>query len=281
MIDASLFRTLGVSLLRGRSLTDSDIFRKRMFVVVNQALVDKFFRDKYPIGQQLEVTTLAYLPQPLRNPLFEIVGVVGNFKNRGLQQPVIPEAFVPYTISALGGFSIILRTVGNPEALAKAVEGTALTLDGSAVVRHIRTMEQGLEDESYAKPRFGVEIYAVFASLGLLLVSAGLYGVMSYTVSQRKREMGIRVALGATAGDVQRLVIRTGMHLVAIGILAGLLGSFLLLRLIRSQIWGISAHDPVTLGGGAGILIVIGLAACYVPSIVATRVDPARTLRSE
>ncbi|HEX4227217.1 MAG TPA: ABC transporter permease [Bryobacteraceae bacterium] len=281
MIDANLFRTLGVSLLRGRNLTDADILRKRMFVVVNQALVDKFFRDKDPIGQQIEVTTLAYLPQPLRNPSFEIVGVVRNFTNRGLRQPVVPEAFVPYTISALGGFSVILRTAGAPDALGKTVEGTALTLDGSAVVRHVRTMEQGLEDESYAKPRFGVEIYVVFAALGLLLASTGLYGVMSYTVSQRKREMGIRVALGAKPGDVQRLVIETGMRFVAIGILAGLLGSFLLLRFIQSQTWGVSTYDPITLGSVAGILIVIGLAACYVPSMAATRVDPARTLRSE
>jgi putative ABC transport system permease protein len=281
MIDANLFRTLGVSLLRGRNLTDADIFSKRMSVVVNQALVNKFFRNKDPIGQKIEVTTLAYLPQPLRNPQFEIVGVVRNFKNRGLRQPVIPEAFIPYTISALGGFSIVLRTIGNPEALGKMVEGTALTLDSSAVVRHVRTMQQGLEDESYAKPRFGVEIFAVFATLGLLLVSAGLYGVMSYTVSQRKREMGIRIAMGARPGDVQRLVIASGMRFVGIGIGAGLLGSFLLLRLIRSQIWGISAHDPVTLAAVSGILIVIGLTACYVPSIVATRVDPARTLRSE
>jgi ABC-type antimicrobial peptide transport system permease subunit len=175
----------------------------------------------------------------------------------------------------------MVRTAGHPETLAKTVEGTALMLDSSTVVRHIRTMEAGLDSEVYAKPRFGLEIFSVFASIGILLVSAGLYGIMSYTVSQQKRDMGIRVALGARPGDVQLLVISTGMRFVVVGVLAGLLASFLLLRFIESQLWGISIHDPATLAGVVGILGIVGIAACYLPSLAATRVDPALTLRSE
>ena len=193
----------------------------------------------------------------------------------------MPEAFVPYTVAALGGFEVLVRTTSDPQALGRTLEGTALTLDPSTVVRHIRTMQDALESEEYAKPRFGLEIFSVFAALGILLVSAGLYSVTAYTVSQRKREMGIRLALGATPGDVQALVIGTEMRSVVIGILAGLLASFFLLRLIQSQVWGVSTHDPLTLMGVVLILIVVGVIACYAPSLATTRIDPAETLRTE
>ncbi len=281
MIDPGLFHTLEVPLLRGRNLTDADIAGKRMVALVNQAFASKFFPDKDPVGQRVQVTTLGYLPEPLKNPWFEIVGVTGNFKNRGLRQPVAPEAYVPYTVSGLGGFSLLVRTAGNPAALEKIVEGTALTLDSTAVVRHMRSMEQGLESEEFAKPRFGLQIFSLFASLGLLLAAAGLYSLMSYTVSQRTREMGIRLALGATPAEVQALVIRSGMRFVAIGIPVGLITSFALLRAIQSQIWGVSAYDPIALLAAIGILAVTGILACYVPSLIALRVDPAATLRSE
>jgi ABC-type antimicrobial peptide transport system permease subunit len=142
-------------------------------------------------------------------------------------------------------------------------------------------MQKALEDEEYAKPRFGLEIFSVFAALGLLLVSTGLYGVMSYTVSQQEREMGIRVALGATRRSVQALVIGTGMRLISAGIFAGLLLSFVLLRLIKNQVWDVSTQDPATLIVVVGILIVVGSVACYIPSAAATHVDPAEVLRSE
>jgi putative ABC transport system permease protein len=281
LIDSSLFRVLGVPLVRGRNLSEGDIVQNRMVAVVNQALAEKFFRGQDPLGKRIQVTTLAHLPQPISNPWVEIVGVAANFRNRGVRQPVIPEAFIPYTLSGFGGFSLVLQTVGEPQAFAKRVESTALTLDSSAIVRHARSMQEALEDEEYAKPRFGLEIFSVFAVLGLLLVSAGLYGVMSYTVSQQRREMGIRVALGATSRNVQALVIGKGMRFVAAGILAGLLLSLVLLRFIQNQVWDVSTHDPVTLTGVVGILVVVGIVACYAPSIAATHVDPAETLRSE
>ncbi len=207
--------------------------------------------------------------------------MVANFKNRGVRQSVVPEAFVPYTVSGLGGFSVLLRTSGLPGTLAKTLESAALTLDGSTVVRRLRTMEEGLENEEYAKPRFGLQIFSVFALLGLLLVSMGLYSIMSYTVSQQRREMGIRLALGASPQNVQAMVIAMGLRLVVLGILVGWLVSFLALRTLQSQIWDLQAQDPITLGAVAGILVFVGIVACYVPSRVAFQVDPALTLRSE
>jgi ABC-type antimicrobial peptide transport system permease subunit len=224
---------------------------------------------------------LAQIPDAVPNPTFEIVGVTADFKNRGLRQPVAPEVFVPYSVAGLGGFGLLVRTVGDPAGLGRIVEGTALTLDGSTVVRHVRTLRDALEAEEYAKPRFGLRIFGVFASLGVLLVCAGLYSVTSYTVSQRRREMGIRVALGATSSDVQALVIGTELRFVAAGIAAGLVLSFVLLQLIQSEVWGVSTHDPMTLAAVSGILILVGIAASYLPALSATRVDPVQTLRAE
>ncbi|MBV8898446.1 MAG: ABC transporter permease [Acidobacteriaceae bacterium] len=281
MISPTLFHTLEVPLLRGRNLSETDIAGKHMVALVNQAFVKKFFPAQDALGQHVGIVTLAHLPQPIPQPWFDIVGVTGDFKNRGVRQPVMPEAFVPYSVSGLGGFSVFVRTAGDPEALGRTLEANALTLDASTMVRHTRTMQDALETEEYAKPRFGLEILTVFAALGVLLVSAGLYSVMSYTVSQRRREMGIRIALGATSADVQALVIGSGMRFVVLGVVVGVIASFAALRLIQNQIWGVSTHDPVTLIGVTGILIVVGVAACYAPALTATHADPAETLRAE
>ena len=281
LIQPSFFRALQIPFLAGRNLTESDVANKHMVAVVNRALANKFFPRQNPIGQRIQVNTLTYLPQPVSNPWVEIVGVVSDFKNRGIRQPVMPEVFLPFTLSGLGGFDVIVRTAGDPHPLAKMLERTALSLDASTVVRHIRTMQDGLEADVYAKPRFGLRIFAVFASLGILLVGAGLYSVTAYAVSQRKREMGIRIALGATSFDVRAVVLKNEMRAVGIGILAGLGLSFALLRLLANQIWGVSEYDPATLVAVVGILLFIGGAASYLPSRVAARVDPVEVMRSE
>jgi len=281
LVEPSFFRALQIPFLAGRNLTEPDVAGKHMVAVVNRALAKKFFPHQNPIGQRIQVNTLAYLPQPVANPWVEIVGVVADFKNRGVRHPVTPEVLLPYTVSALGGFDVVLRTAGDPHSLTRTLESTALALDGSAVVRHIRTMQDTLEAEVYSTPRFGLRIFTVFASLGILLVSAGLYSVTAYTVSQRRREMGIRIALGATPGDVQSLVIASEMRAVGIGILAGLVLSFVSMRLLQSQLWAISPHDPLTLAAVVTTLIVVGLSASYIPSLAVLRVNPVETLRAE
>lgn len=135
-------------------------------------------------------------------------------------------------------------------------------------------MEASLDQFEYAKPRFGLQMFGVFALIGLVLVSVGVYSVVSYTVSQQHREIGIRMALGASAGNVQGWVMRGGMRIIIVGVVCGLAAAVGLSRLLRSQIYGVSAYDPVTLLGVVTILIVVGLAACYLPSLNATRVDP-------
>ena len=281
LVNARFFNVLGIPFRAGRNLTESDVAGKHRVAVINTALANKFFPHENPIGQRVRVNTLAYLRQPLADPWFEIVGIVSDYKNRGIRQPVTPEVFLPYTLSGLGGFAVVVRTGGDPHSFSKALESTALSLDGSAVVRRIRTLQDGLEAEVYSKPRFALRIFAVFAALGILLVSAGLYSVTAYAVSQRRREIGIRMAIGATPGDVQALVMGTEMRAVAAGILAGLVLSFVFMRLLASQFWGISPHDPLTFFAVAGILIVVGMAASYIPSLAAMRVNPVETLRAE
>ena len=281
MIDLNLFRTLNIRLLQGRKLTEADIAGKHMVALVNQAFANEFFPAQRVVGERVQINTLAHLPQPLTRPSFEIIGVTADFKNRGVRQPVAPEAFVPYSIAGLGGFSVFVRTLGDPKALGKTLEGTALTLDSSTVVRHIRTVQETLENQEYAKPRFALQIFSVFSALGLILVSAGLYSVMSYTVSHRKREMGIRMALGATSRNVQTMVIGTGLRFVAIGIVVGLFGCLGAFRLIRSQLWGVDTYDPVTILCVVAVLVLVGIAASYAPSVTATHTDPADTLRAE
>jgi putative ABC transport system permease protein len=281
MIDPNLFRALNIRLLEGRNLTEADIVGKHMVAVVNQAFATRFFPGQSAVGERVQINTLAHLPQPLMHPSFEIIGVTSDFKNRGVRESVVPEAFVPYSISGLGSFSVFVRTLGNPKTLGKTLEATALRLDASTVVRHIRTVQESLENLEYAKPRFALRIFSAFSALALILVCAGLYSVMSYTVSQRKREMGIRMALGATTGNVQVTVIRAGLRFVAMGIVAGLFGCFGAFRLIRSQLWGVNAYDPTTILCVIAVLLLVGVAASYAPSVAATHADPADTLRAE
>jgi predicted permease len=281
LVNPDFFRALKIPLLAGRALTDSDVSGKHMVGIVNRRLAEKFFPDQNAIGGRLEVNTLKFLPEPLANPWVEIVGVVADFKNRGMRNPVVPEVFLPNTISGLGGFGVVVRTNGDAHALARTLETTALHLDGSAVVRHTRTLDDALEAEVYSRPRFALRIFGVFAALGVVLVSVGLYGATAHMVSQRRRELGIRIAIGATSRDVLALIVSSEMKAAMVGTLTGLGLSLAVLRVVASQLWGITPHDPVTLASVVAILIVVGLAACYFPSLAATRLDPVRTLRAE
>jgi putative ABC transport system permease protein len=154
-------------------------------------------------------------------------------------------------------------------------------MDKSILPQQTGTVTDQLDQFQYAQPRFGLELFSVFAAIGLILVSVGVYSVVSYTVSQQNREIGIRMALGASRGNVRGLVMRSGMRFIVIGIVVGLAASLLLLRVLASQVFGIKTYDPITLLGVVIVLGLVGLAACYVPSVRATRVDPLVSLRYE
>ncbi len=280
-IDTQFFPTVGARLLRGRYLSEADIVGKRKVAVVNQTLAAKFFPGKDPVGRQIELVNLTKAPEPVANPWFEIVGVTSDMKNHGIRDTTLPEAYAPYTLSSYGGFIVFLRTVGDPAALSRALDAAVLGMDKSVLPQQTGTLTSQLDQFQYAQPRFGLQLFSVFALIGLILVSVGVYSVVSYTVSQQNREIGIRMALGASKGNVRGLVIASGMRYIGVGVVIGLVASILLLRVLASQIFGVKTYDPLTLSGVVLVLATIGLAACYLPSVRATRVDPLVSLRHE
>ena len=185
------------------------------------------------------------------------------------------------TLSGYGGFGVFVKTVGSPAAMSKTLESSILSTDKNIVPQQSGTMTELLDQFLFSPTRFGVQLFSVFASIGFVLVCVGVYSVISYTVSQQQKEIGIRMALGASAGNVRGLVIRAGMRFVIVGILIGALLSFLLLRVMQNQIAGIKTYDPVTLISVVAILLLAGFGASYVPSRRATLVDPLISLRYE
>ncbi len=273
--------TLGARLLAGRFLTESDENGKRHVVVINHVMASKYFGRRNPIGQHLQLTALKTAAEPIANPWFEIIGVVSDIKNEGTRKDVLPEAYLPYSVEGFGGYSIFLRTVGSPEALVPALTTAVLAMDRTVIPQMTWTMDRLLDLSEYSRPRFFMILLAVFAMVGLSLVSVGVYSVISYTVSQQRHEIGIRMALGATAAIIRSHVVGASLRFVFIGAVLGVLLTLLLSRVLASQIWGVSWYDPFTLGTVLLLLVVVGLAAAYLPSIRAARVDPAICLRNE
>jgi putative ABC transport system permease protein len=272
------FQTLGLKLQRGRPLSAADVNGARRVAVVNQTLVTRYFGKDDPIGQRIKFKLLE-TQEPIENPVFEIIGVVSDAKNQGIQEPPMPEAFIPYTVTGAFERGILARTQGDPAAFIDRVKREVWAVDRGVAITLTGTLNGYLSQFSYATPRFSVVLLGVFASVGLVLVAIGVYSVIAYTVSQQTHEIGIRMALGAAPVHVLRMVGLMGLRLVAAGAAIGLLASFAATRLIAAELWGTSQHDPLTLTVVVATISVVGLAACYFPARRATRVDPLLALR--
>ncbi|HMV51598.1 MAG TPA: FtsX-like permease family protein, partial [Blastocatellia bacterium] len=213
-----------------------------------------------------------------------IVGVVGNVKYTGLDADDSPTMYVPYTTPGWASWSrsmyLVVRTTGAPSSLASALRREVNALDGDLPLTNVRAMEQVIH-ESVAEPRFRTSLLGLFAAVALLLAGIGIYGVISYAVTERRHEIGIRMALGAQRGDVMRLVVKQGMLLAGVGIAIGLAASLALTRLMKTLLFGVSATDPLTFGGIALLLALVALAACWIPARRATKVDPMIALRCD
>jgi putative ABC transport system permease protein len=275
------FPTLGIRIQRGRSFTEAEMNNVRKLAVVNQTFVKKYLPNADPIGQHFTLTDLATFPDPVQDPTFEIVGVAADVKNQGLQQPVIPEVWVPYTITGAAARGVLVRTTGDPKQMLNAVSRTVWSVDHGVALTLTDTAEHFINQFALAQPRFGLYLLAVFAGVGLILVTIGVYGVIAYAVSRQTHEIGIRMALGADRATVLRMVLRVGLRLLLIGVAIGLAGSVLLSRTLASQLFGVSPYDPLTLAGVVLLLFAAGLAACFFPARSATRVDPMIALRYE
>jgi putative ABC transport system permease protein len=278
-----LFPTLGIRLVSGRLLTRQDELFRRHVIVVNQAMSEKYFGKRNAIGERLLLKALRSAPEPIAEPWFEIVGVVSDVKNEGTaRKAVTPQAYLPYTVTGFGGYVLFVRTLNKPESMISDLTTKVLELGGRIVVpQYTGTMEHFLEQNQYSRPRFFMTLLALVATIGLLLASVGVYSVISYTVSQQRREIGIRMALGATASVIRSHVLTSTLRFVGLGIGAGFVLTFLFSRIIANQVWGVPWYDPVTLGAVLLLLTGVGGLASVVPAVRASHVAPGDCLRSD
>jgi putative ABC transport system permease protein len=276
VVDPEYFSTMGIPLRAGRLFTEHDNFSAARVMLINETLARQFWpnsKDK-PIGQHI---TMKDWGPPLTG---EIVGVVGDVKTNGLDAAVGPMIYWPYYQFGQIFNVMVVRTDGDPLQLVSAVKSGIWSVDKNQPVSRIQSMDQVLSD-SVARRRLYVVLLGVFAGVALLLAATGIYGVVSYSVSQRTREIGIRVALGAERVDVVRLVIAQAAKLALAGEVIGILVALGLTRMMASLLFGVSAADPFTFASVAIALTLVALAACYVPARRATRVDPMVALRYE
>ncbi len=274
--DAHYFRALQIPLLRGRIYTEQEATEAQGVVLINEALARKYFPSEDPIGKQVTI----HSRPPSRNPPVEIIGIVGDAKQETLAWDAEPTFYWPHSELAFPGMTLVIRTAGDPLNVAAAARGVIRSLDHDQPVAEVRTMESWLS-ESMGRARFNTVLLTVFAVVALILASVGIYGVMAYAVTQRTREIGIRMALGAQARDVLKIVIAQGMTLALIGIAIGLLSAFALTRWMETLLFGVRPTDPLTFMVIAVVLMMVALVACWIPARRATKVDPMVALRSE
>jgi putative ABC transport system permease protein len=272
-----------IPIVRGRDINDSDNDRTPGAIIIDQALQQKFFGAQDPLGVHVLINMGD--GNPARE--YEVVGIVADVKHMGLTDepmptlygpiPQAPKSAVPFMANNL---SLVVRTGIEPEALASTVRKELRNVDVDVATAGVRPMHQFLA-ASVAARRFNMELLAVFAVTALLLAAAGLYAVIAYLVSQRTREIGIRLALGATPRHILRLMMGQGMKLTLIGVTIGFAGAIVVTRLMRTLLFGVAPTDLMTFGIASVVLIVVALLACFIPARRATKVDPLVALRYE
>jgi predicted permease len=267
------FRTLGIPLLAGRTFTSQDHAKGKPTVIINKTMAERFFQGQNPVGR------LMYWGGGRDNPS-EVVGIVGEVRHRGLDTAPRPEFYVPFRQASYGSLEIVVRTAGDPGSIANAVKGAVFAQDPALPVAQIKTMDD-LLDTSLAGRRFHLVLLGSFAGLALLLATIGIYGVSSFTSSQRTQEFGVRLALGAQRRDVLLMVVRDTMSRAVLGVGLGTAAALGVTRLLESSLFEVRATDPVTILLVAGGLALVALACSLGPARRATQVDPLVALRAE
>ena len=273
VVDTEYFRTMEVPLITGRNFTDLDTSKTQQVAVIDETLRRRYWPTENPLGQQVKLGFGT-------GQGITIVGVVGNIKSDGFESPSVPHIYVPLRQLAPVNAVVFLRSRGDVEHLGDAVRREVEKVDANVPVHSISSMDQIIA-RSVADRRFALELLGVFAGVALLLAAIGIYGVMSYSFSQRTHEVGIRIALGAQRPDILRMALGEGMWIVLIGLAAGLAGAAVMTRFFRSMLFAVGPADPATFLLASAILAGVALFACYIPAERATRVDPLAALREE
>jgi putative ABC transport system permease protein len=269
-----LYKTMGLALLKGRDFTDAEGASRTAVAVINETMAKKLWPGADPLGARFR--------QVKGEPAdwFTVIGVAPDIRQSDMDDdtPPMPVAYVPYPYGATANTGVAVRTAQNPAALAGAVRGEIRASDPALPIFSVRTMED-LRTEGFWQFRLFGFMFGIFGAAALFLAGIGVYGVLSFSVSQRTQEMGVRLALGAQRADVLRLVVRQGVSLAALGILAGMVGAFGVTRVISSLLYNVTPTDPLSFAGVAIFLVVIAFAASYFPARRATMVDPIVALR--
>jgi putative ABC transport system permease protein len=271
-ITADYFRTMGIPLMKGREFKEDDSQESTQVAIINQALANRFFSGQDPIGQHIIVNS----QQQAR----EIIGMVGNVKHFGLDAEDDPEIYLSYTNQFWPATNLVLRGSGDPAALVSGIRHQVEALDKTVPVYKVATMDQVLAN-SVATQRLNLFLLGLFAVLALVLGTIGIYGLLAFGVSRRKHEIGVRMALGALPARILQLIVWQGMRFVLVGVGVGIVGSFVLTRVISSLLYNVSPTDPLTFASVAAILVVAGILACALPALRAMRVNPTEALRHE
>jgi putative ABC transport system permease protein len=274
-VSEDYFRTLGVPLIAGRQFDPRDKADGQPVVIIGKTMADRMFAGREPVGRRLKYAGIDAPPM-------SIIGVVGDVKITGLDQETRPVIYYPFRQNPSIFANLVVRTTAEPAALAGSIRNEIHGLEPGAAIFNVQAMPELIANSPAAfMRRFPATLIGVFAGLALLLSAIGIYGVVSYSVSQQTHYIGVRMALGAGATDILKVVLRQGLIIALIGIAVGLAGAFALMRLLQSLFFEVRANDVSTYALVAVVLFIIALLACYLPARRATRVDPLVALRYE
>ena len=278
VVGPDYFATMGIPLRAGRLFSAQELAQEKHVTIVNQYFVNKYLHGESPLGQKAAI----YMKSLSENEIqpSEIIGVVGNVHEMGLDAVPEPAVYWPHPELVMSAMTVLVRTSSDPLALVSAARGELQKLDPELPMAAVATMDQLLAD-SLSRSRFTMLLLGIFAAVALLLAAVGIYGLIAYSVTQRTQELGIRIALGAQRRDVLRLVLAQGTRLTLLGLALGVLAALALSRLLATLLFGVTATDPLTFAGVAALLAFVALLACFLPARRATRVDPLVALRYE
>jgi predicted permease len=274
-VTPNYFRVMGIPLQRGRVFDARDAADVPPVVIINETMARMFWPNEDPVGRRMKYGQVAD-----GGPWMTIVGVVADTRRTGYDAAVRPETYVPHAQASNTGMTLIVRTSGEPAAMAPALRATVRAVDPGMAVQGLRPLEEVLV-EMTAQRRLNTLLLAVFAVVAAVLSAVGIYGVIAYSVEQRTRELGVRVALGAPALGILRLIVSEGLTLAVIGLAVGLSAAFALSRSMTSLLYDVSATDPATFAAIGVIALTTAVLASLIPALRAVRVDPVGALRGE